>query len=125
MMKPNVIISIGSFNAALAIILGAFAAHGLKQQLDACSLDVFNTAVDFHFWQAIGIILVGILTKVYSEKNFIPALWAMLLGILLFCGSLYLLSITGIKWLGAITPVGGVLFIFAWSWLAWKLLRPN
>ena len=124
-MKANVIISTGSFNAALAIILGAFAAHGLKHQLDAYSLDVFNTAVDFHFWQSIGIILVGILTKIYAEKNFTPALWAMLIGILLFCGSLYLLSVTGIKWLGAITPFGGVLFIFAWSWLSWKLLRSN
>jgi uncharacterized membrane protein YgdD (TMEM256/DUF423 family) len=124
-MKPNIIISIGSLNAALAIIFGAFAAHGLKGQLDAYSLDVFNTAVDFHFWQSIGIMLVGLLTKIYSDRNFNPAMWAMLLGIVFFCGSLYLLSITGLKWLGAITPLGGVLFIFAWSWLSWKLLKGN
>lgn len=124
-MKANVIISIGSLNAALAIILGAFAAHGLKGQLDAYSLDVFKTAVDFHFWQSIGIMLVGLLTKIYADRNFNPAMWAMLSGIVLFCGSLYLLSITGLKWLGAVTPFGGVLFIFAWSWLSWKLIKGN
>jgi uncharacterized membrane protein YgdD (TMEM256/DUF423 family) len=124
-MKANMIISIGSLNAALAIILGAFAAHGLKGQLDAYSLDVFHTAVDFHFWQAIGLILVGLLTRLYSDKNFNPAMWAMLAGIILFCGSLYLLSITGITWLGAITPFGGMLFIFAWSWMAWKLFKAS
>ena len=122
-MRDNVIISIGSFNAALAIGLGAFAAHGLKQHLDARSLAIFNTATDFHFWHALGLILVGLMAKNMPQQNFSIPAWLMIAGILLFCGSLYTLAGTGIAWLGAITPLGGVSFILAWMWLAWRVLR--
>ena len=122
-MRDNVIISIGSFNAALAIGLGAFAAHGLKQHLDACSLAIFNTATDFHFWHALGLILVGLMAKNMPQQNFSTPAWLMIAGILLFCGSLYTLAGAGIAWLGAITPFGGVSFILAWVWLAWQVLR--
>lgn len=121
-MRHNVIISVGSFNAALAIALGAFAAHGLEKHLDERSIQVFNTAADFHFWHALGIILVGLVAKVYTHNcSAIASL--MNLGIILFCGSLYVLSTTGIKWLGMITPFGGTAFIVAWLWLCWKTLH--
>lgn len=122
-MKHNVIISIGSFNAALAIALGAFAAHGLENHLDNRSIQVFNTAADFHFWHALGIILVGLIAKSSPNINYSVIASLMNLGIILFCGSLYVLSTTGIKWLGMITPFGGTAFIVAWLWLAWKTLR--
>lgn len=118
-MKHNVIISIGSFNAALAIAFGAFAAHGLEKHLNERSLQVFNTASDFHFWHALGLILVGILAKHDAQSNYSGIAGLMSLGILLFCGSLYILSTTGLTWLGMITPLGGTAFIIAWLWLAW------
>ncbi len=122
-MKHNVIISLGSFNAALAIAFGAFAAHGLEGHIDERSIQVFNTAADFHFWHAIGLIVVGLIAKTLSNTNFTLVVWIMTLGILLFCGSLYILSVTGIRWLGAITPFGGISFMIAWLLLAWKSLR--
>ncbi|MFK8028354.1 MAG: DUF423 domain-containing protein [Gammaproteobacteria bacterium] len=122
-MKHNVIISFGSFNAALAIAFGAFAAHGLEKHLDERSLQVFNTAADFHFWHALGLILIGILAKIDGQSNYSGIAGLMGLGILLFCGSLYILSTTGITWLGMITPLGGTAFIIAWLWLAWCTWR--
>ena len=124
-MKHNVIISLGSFNAALAIAFGAFAAHGLKSHIDERSIEIFNTAADFHFWHAIGLIIIGIIAKNMSKTNFASVVWLMTLGILLFSGSLYILSVTGIRWLGAITPFGGTSFIIAWLLLAWKCLKSN
>ena len=122
-MKHNVIISLGSFNAALAIAFGAFAAHGLEGHIDERSIQVFNTAADFHFWHAMGLIVVGLVAKSFSGTSFTSIVWIMTLGILLFCGSLYILSITGIRWLGAITPFGGISFMVAWLLLAWKCLK--
>jgi len=124
-MKHNVIISVGSFNAALAIALGAFAAHGLEKHLNERSIQVFNTASDFHFWHALGLILVGLIAKNNPHTNYSGIAGLMNLGIVLFCGSLYVLSTTGMTWLGIITPFGGTSFIIAWSWLAWKSLRQN
>lgn len=124
-MKHNVIISVGSFNAALAIALGAFAAHGLEKHLDERNIQVFNTAADFHFWHALGIILVGIIAKLSPKENFSAIAMLMNLGIILFCGSLYVLSTTGLGWLGIITPFGGSAFIIAWVWLALKCIKIN
>ena len=124
-MKHNVIISVGSFNAALAIALGAFAAHGLEKHLDERSIQVFNTAADFHFWHALVLILVGLIAKNNPQTNYSGIAGLINLGILLFCGSLYVLSTTGLSWLGMITPFGGTSFIIAWSCLAWKSLHQS
>ncbi len=122
-MKHNVIISTGSFNAALAIALGAFAAHDLEKHLDQRSIEVFNTAADFHFWHALGLILVGLIANNHPQTNYSGIAALMNLGIILFCGSLYVLSTTGMTWLGMITPFGGTSFIIAWLWLTWKSLH--
>ena len=124
-MRANVIISIGSFNAAVAIALGAFAAHGLQQYLDVNSIQTFKTACDFHLWHGLGIILIGLIAHILATSDASRIAWLMLIGILLFCGSLYLLSTTGLRWLGWITPFGGVAFIAAWTWLAWDTLITN
>jgi uncharacterized membrane protein YgdD (TMEM256/DUF423 family) len=105
----------GALLAALAVIMGAFGAHALKGQLDAGAMKVFQTAVDYHMYHALGLVLVGVLCKGLAPSSTLG--WAgglMASGIVVFSGSLYLLSTTGIKWLGAITPLGGVAFIAAW-----------
>jgi len=115
----------GALLLALAVALGAFGAHGLRGRLDAYSMGVYERAVFYHFLHALGLLIVPlfILADVLAESagGWICAL--LLAGILIFCGSLYVLAVTGIKALGAITPVGGLCFIAAWLLLAFRLLR--
>jgi len=110
---------------ALAVGLGAFGAHGLKARLDADHLDIYKTAVLYHFLHALGMLIVATLprTGTFPSESAEPVCWLLLAGILIFSGSLYLLAITGVSVLGAITPFGGLAFILAWLLLAWKLVR--
>jgi uncharacterized membrane protein YgdD (TMEM256/DUF423 family) len=103
-------------NALLAVLLGAFGAHGLKRQLSPQMLAIYHTSVDYHLWHALGLILIGLLASHLSPNGILS--WAggfMLAGIVLFSGSLYVLSITGMRVFGAITPVGGAAFLIAWA----------
>ncbi len=100
----------------LAVALGAFGAHGLKETLARNgTLETWQTAVLYHFLHAI-------MLFVLAERKPVPTgPWlAFLVGIVVFSGSLYVLSVTGVRWLGAITPIGGVSFLVGWCWLAWK-----
>jgi uncharacterized membrane protein YgdD (TMEM256/DUF423 family) len=110
---------------ALAVGLGAFGAHGLKARLDANHLDIYKTAVLYHFLHALGLLVVSVLPKAgaISAEAANSVSWLLAAGILIFSGSLYVLAVTGIDMLGAITPFGGVAFIAAWALLAWKLVR--
>ncbi len=110
------IIIAGAVNAFLAVALGAFAAHGLKQHFGEYELRIWQTAVDYQMAHALGLILIGLLAKTL-EINLTKSGWIMLTGIILFSGSLYILSLTGIKALGMITPFGGMCFLIAWIWL--------
>ncbi|MBN21849.1 MAG: hypothetical protein CL678_11265 [Bdellovibrionaceae bacterium] len=115
-------IAIGSINAGLSIIMGAFGAHALKSILSENSLEVFHTAAQYHGMHALGLILMG-LYFLYTQTEFTYPAILLLMGIILFSGSLYALAITGITWLGAITPIGGISFILGWisfSYLVWK-----
>jgi len=108
-------ILLGSSNAALAIVLGAFAAHAIQDTLSERMLAVFNTAVDYHLYHALGLIVIGLLiSKCFTSKALRLAVYLMLFGIIVFCGSLYALSLTGITKFGMITPIGGIAFIIAW-----------
>ena len=116
---------IGSLNAALCIILGAFAAHGLKAKLSAQSLSAFQTGVQYHFYHSLGLILIGTLMLQLQATGSLLKYsgYSMLAGIVLFSGSLYGLSISPWKWLGPVTPVGGLAFIVAWLLLAIGILK--
>jgi len=111
----------GSLNAMLAVMLGAFAAHGLKKSLTDDLLNVFQTGVQYHFYHALGLIAVGLIAMHIQTSTIKWSGWLMLTGIVLFSGSLYILAISGMRWLGMITPFGGVCFIAAWAMLAWSI----
>ena len=117
--------AIAAIFLALAVGLGAFGAHGLKSRLDPEMMDIYKTAVLYHFLHALGMLVVSMLPKTgtFPESGADTICWLLLAGILIFCGSLYLLAVTGTRMLGAITPIGGVAFIAAWVMLAWKLVR--
>ena len=110
---------------ALAVGLGAFGAHGLKARLDANHLDIYKTAVLYHFLHALGLLIVSVLPKTgtLSTESANSVCWLLAVGILIFSGSLYALAVSGVTVLGAITPIGGLAFIAAWVLLAWKLVR--
>jgi uncharacterized membrane protein YgdD (TMEM256/DUF423 family) len=113
-------ITLGAINGLLAVALGAFAAHGLKARLDAPMLAVFQTGVHYHTTHALALVLIGIIAQTLpTSRPLRRAGWALLTGIVLFCGSLYLMAITGLTWLGAITPLGGTAFLIGWGLLAW------
>ena len=107
----------GSFFAALAVIFGAFGAHGLKSKISAEDLVIFETGVRYQMYHSLGLILLGLLgisTSINISQ--LPGL-LFILGIIVFSGSLYLIPLTGLRWLGAITPIGGILLIIGWGFL--------
>ena len=114
---------LGCLNAAMAVSLGAFGAHALKARLSTEMLNIYQTAAQYHFYHALGLIAAAFVATLLPDSN-LPkwAGWLMSGGIVLFCGSLYLLSLTGTRWLGAVTPLGGVAFIAAWLLLATALV---
>jgi len=116
-------ITLGAAFAFLAVALGAFGAHALKGSLSPHYLAVYHTATDYQMWHAIGLIIIGILYQQNPTNLLGKAGWFMLAGIIIFSGSLYALSLTGIKILGAITPVGGVAFLIAWLLLAYNSIK--
>ena len=111
---------------ALGVAAGAFGAHALKSRLDDYALGVYQTAVQYHFYHSLALLAVGIIALGQPSSALLrSAGWLFLLGIVVFSGSLYLLSFSGVRWLGAVTPLGGLAFIAAWACLAaasWKLL---
>ncbi len=115
----------GAILMALAVGLGAFGAHGLRDRLDAYSMGVYEKAVFYHFIHGLGLLIVAFLPKTgtFSATAAATVCTLLLAGILLFSGSLYVLALSGNRMLGAITPFGGIAFIAAWLVLAWYLMR--
>lgn len=125
-MQPvaRLFILLGSVNAALAVILGAFGAHMLKARLSPEMLNVYQVGSHYHFYHAIGMLVVGLLAaQIHNDAAVQLSGFLMLGGIVLFSGSLYLLAVTGLTWLGAVAPLGGLAFIAAWVVLAVAVLR--
>lgn len=110
---------------ALAVAMGAFGAHGLRSRLDAYSMTVYEKAVFYHFVHALGILLVAILarTNIITPVGQTRVAWLLLIGIIIFSGSLYALAISGVRILGAITPIGGLAFIIGWLVLVYEAFR--
>lgn len=118
----NLFIGLGALGAFVSVAAGAFGAHALKQVLQSDMLTVYQTAVDYQFFHSLGLIAIGSLQKVSPRRHQAVAAWTMLAGIIIFSGSLYILSMSGIRWLGMITPVGGVCLLAAWLILAFSYL---
>jgi uncharacterized membrane protein YgdD (TMEM256/DUF423 family) len=117
--------AIGAAGLALAVMLGAFGAHALRARLDAYSMSIWERAVFYHFVHMLGLLVVPLFERAGSLSRAARTwvCWLLLAGVVLFCGSLYLLALTGARTLGAVTPFGGLAFIAAWLVLAVALLR--
>ena len=109
-------IGIAAINMAIAVALGAFGAHGLKNIVSAQQLEWWHTATLYLFIHALGLLLVGLLIRLrYATQT---TAWLLQIGIIIFAGSLYAMTLGAPLWFGAITPIGGVLMIAGWLWLA-------
>jgi uncharacterized membrane protein YgdD (TMEM256/DUF423 family) len=123
-MNPRPYVLAAAVALATAVALGAFGAHAARGSLAPPSLAIYQTAVQYHFWHALGLLGVSILmTQWPTAKALAWAAWLLIAGLCFFCGSLYLLAVTGASWLGMLTPIGGSAFIAGWLLVAWAALR--
>jgi uncharacterized membrane protein YgdD (TMEM256/DUF423 family) len=113
----------GTVFAGSAVAAGAFGAHALKSVLDSPGLQVFETATRYQMYHALGLCIVSWAIDRYPEQRLEQVGWLFTAGILLFSGSLYMVSLTGIRWMGAVTPVGGLAFLSGWILLGWRIWR--
>ena len=115
----RVFFGLGSISAGLAVALGAFAAHGLRSRISPEALQTFETGARYHMYHALALLAVAWAATRWPGGAITAAGWLFVAGTLLFSGSLYLLAVTGVRVLGAITPFGGLAFILGWLALAW------
>ncbi len=114
---------VGALLACVAVGAGAFGAHGLRGRLTPDMLEVFETAARYHMYHALGLFAVAWAADRWPGAATTAAGWLFVAGIVLFSGSLYVLSLSGVRWLGAITPLGGAAFLAGWLALAWAIWR--
>lgn len=114
---------LGAMFAATSVAAGAFGAHALKAILDPPMLAVYETAARYQMYHAVGLFVVAWLLRETRSSSAVKAGWLFCAGILLFSGSLYVVALAEIKWMGALTPLGGVSFIAGWSCVAWAAWR--
>lgn len=115
---------IASISGLIAVGLGAFGAHALKEKLETDgTLATFQTAVQYQFYHTLALMAIALLMMKYQSQWLNYAGYSMAFGILIFSGSLYILCFTGMKWLGAITPIGGLLFILGWAFILMTALK--
>jgi len=119
---------LGALGGLLSVAFGAFGAHALRGRLDEYAQGIYETAVQYQFYHSLALLAVGLMLAQYPSSTLLKSSAVLfMLGILVFSGSLYLLSLSGVRWLGAITPLGGLAFIAGWACLmaaAWKLFTP-
>ena len=113
MIKTGLLL--GSFLAFLTVVLGAFGAHALKEQLSEYGKIIYEKGILYQMFHSLAIIMVAILNQNSESIDYSISILCFAAGIILFSGSLYILALTQIKWLGAITPIGGLLFIIGWG----------
>jgi len=117
---------LGGINAALVVMLGAFGALGLQTKISAEMLAVYQTGVHYHLFHALGLLVVGLVATQIADSTYLKwSGWLMLAGIVLFSGSLYVLSVSGLRWLGMVTPLGGTAFILAWALFVMAVLKAS
>ena len=114
-------IGIAAINLAIAVALGAFGAHGIKSVVNAQQLEWWHTATLYLFIHALGLLLVGLLIRLNIATQ--TTAWLLQVGIIIFAGSLFAMTLGAPRWFGAITPIGGVLMIAGWAWLAVTAFR--
>ena len=130
------ILAVGAVTAAVGVAVGAFGAHALEARVTPDMLANYETGARYHFYHSLGIIAIGVVALLFEGaggstagdgrvQSALPRLrwaaWLMLAGVVLFSGSLYAMALTGQRWLGAVTPLGGVSFIAGWALLAWAV----
>lgn len=115
----------GSGFAFLGVALGAFGTHALRERISAESLQIWQTGVQYQLVHSLALVLVGIVAGQIDSKWIRLSGWLFFYGILIFSCSLYILALSGIRWFGAITPLGGLCFLAAWAMLAWAAARPK
>lgn len=113
----------GAISGFFAVAAGAFGAHGLRNSLAPESMQIWQTAVLYQAIHALALLFTGLAAGWKPELKLAAAGWSFFGGSAIFSGSLYTLALSGVKWLGAITPIGGVLFLVGWALLAWKFWR--
>ncbi|MDV6343439.1 DUF423 domain-containing protein [Nitrosomonas sp. Is37] len=120
---PRIFLTLGSINAFLCVLLGALGSHGLKHTLTTDMLTIFQTSVQYHFYHALGLILVGLVLLLNLPQSRLLKLsgWLMFTGIVLFSGTLYIISVTGIRGLGIVAPFGGLSYMSAWLLFAYAV----
>jgi uncharacterized membrane protein YgdD (TMEM256/DUF423 family) len=117
--QSSTLIALAAINMLVAVAAGAFGAHALKTVLSSTMLATWHTAVQYQMAHALGVLFIALWLPHTRSRLALFAAHAMLAGIVLFCGSLYALALTGVRLLGAVTPVGGVAFLLGWACLAW------
>ena len=117
----RILLIIGSLFAALSVLLGAFGAHALKNRLSIEDLTIFEIAVRYQMYHALGLLCMGVVGFYLTEKLVSIPAYFMILGIIIFSGSLLLLVFTNLRWFGAITPIGGFCLIIGWLLLAYNI----
>ncbi len=123
---PSTFVALGAANAFWAVAMGAFGAHALRGRISADSLAIYHTGAQYHLFHALALLLVALLSERLAAQRLCAWCgWLFLAGILLFSGSLYALAITGVRVLGAITPLGGLCFLAAWAVLTMAALRSS
>ena len=123
MKTDRVFAILGALSGFIAVAAGAFGAHGLRQRLSPEMLGVFETAARYQMYHALALIAVAWAATRWPGGGVYLSGWSFVVGTLLFSGSLYVLSLTGIRWLGAITPLGGAGFLLGWLSLAWGIWK--
>jgi uncharacterized membrane protein YgdD (TMEM256/DUF423 family) len=119
----RVFLALGALSALLAVGAGAFGAHALRERLVPDMLSVFDVGARYHMYHALGLLAASWAVSRWPGAAAVAAGWLFVAGTVIFSGSLYLLAFTGQRWLGAVTPLGGLAFMLGWAALAWAALR--
>jgi uncharacterized membrane protein YgdD (TMEM256/DUF423 family) len=119
----RIFLILAALSGFLAVAFGAFGAHGLRERLAPDMLAVFEVAVRYQMYHALALVGVALALARWPSSALQAAGWCFVAGTIIFSGSLYVLTLTGMRWLGAVTPIGGVAFLAGWGLLAWAAWR--